>query len=677
VTVTDGAWLAPFTLTIPPETTRYGALTVSDDRDLFVLHAVLLSTGKVLMFSGHTEGMHYATVSFVFDPATRQLHRRPFPPGVDLFCCHYVHLEDGRVLVVGGSDADFNAHSSVGARHILFFDPTIGPHGDWVPSGQQLLQGRWYPTAVLLGDGRVLVFSGRREFGVTRPPADIAHFVEVLTPPTYAPTRMTGADAAGTELPIYPGMHLAPDGHVWYTHTNWGLELPDRTTRFLSVTGPTAGSWTDLGVHPAHPNREEGMSVLLPPAQDGKILVVGGGMALGTGGAPILQGGGGPNGFTGIANATDPFQAEILDTTITAGSPWSPTAGGGTTGHGRTNGHLVLLPDATVLACGGHQFYKWLDTGSGTTPSLVAEIYTPPGHPSGRAAGFRDVAAMTHPRMYHSTAMLLPDGRVLVTGGADANDQEPTLPWPAGWPANLRFAPGSHALNRKDAQLYEPPYFFIPGTRPTITEIRRNGARTRVVNYGETFDVETPQAADIVTVVLMRPGAPTHHTDTEQRYVPLTFTRAGNILTVTMLGTGHGSTLPPGYYMVWIVDNQQRPCQQAEFVRIPGPPRPVSSSSRWPCIVATVTMGSPDAPEVVTLRRVRHRIEGHSAGGRWLVAGVNRAYYSFSPQLAAWLADHDRARALTRSLVVRPVAALVGALERATDRLRGREADHV
>ena len=90
----------------------------------------------------------------------------------------------------------------------------------------------------------------------------------------------------------------------------------------------------------------------------------------------------------------------------------------------------------------------------------------------------------------------------------------------------------------------------------------------------------------------MRPGAATHHTDSEQRYVPLTFTRAGNDLTVTMLPQTQNSVAPPGYYMLWIVDNQQRPCNRAEFVQIPGPPRPPAPSSSWPCIVATVAMGS-------------------------------------------------------------------------------------
>lgn len=401
------------------------------------------------------------------------------------------------------------------------------------------------------------------------------------------------------------------------------------------------------------------MSVLLPPAQAGRILVVGGSEARNAADIPVLQpGGGGPNGMDHIAAASDATSAEILDTTSTPPT-WTPAPGGGATARPRINGHLVLLPDATVLVCGGHGFYKWFPDPP-TVPSRQAEIFTP-------GTGFRLVASMTHPRMYHSTALLLPDGRVVVSGGADANDAEPTLPWPVGWPPQLTWA--GAALNRKERETYRPPYFF-KGARPTITDVTRNGASVRQIPYGSTFVVTTPQAADITAVALMRPGAATHHTDSEQRYVPLTFTRSGNQLTVTMLPATQSSTAPPGYYMLWIVDNQSRPCERALFVQVPLAAA-APGGTTCPCVVLTATMVSGSllsgpAPEVVTLRRVRQDLATGTATGARFVGVVNRGYRRVSPPLAAWLRRHERARLATRDVVVRPATAAVRAAERAT-----------
>jgi hypothetical protein len=569
VTATHGEWEPVADNAIPDELIRYGGLATLDHRDLFVIHAVLLRTGKVLMFSGHTEDMHYATVSFVFDPDTGSLTRIPFWPGMDLFCCHFVQLHTGQILAVGGSDIDYVTHSSVGANNLVVFDPTPTPghpQGEWRPTTRRLNYGRWYPTAVLLGNGRVLVFSGRLGAAdVPNPPADICEPVEVVDPVTFRARELTGATL---ELPIYPGLHLAPNGKVYYTHTNWGQEVDGPTTSALTVSGPTSGAWTQYPTNPAPPRREEGMSVLLPPAQDGKILLVGGSLALDAGGTPLVRQ---PPTvpFAGLGGPTDATSAQILDTSVDP-PVWRLAAGAGSrTIHPRINGHLVLLPDATVFVCGGHNSYKW-NAKPDTEPSLKAEIYTP----SGAGAGFVEVAEMTDPRMYHSVALLMPDGRVLTAGGADANDSEPRLTtpphsWPVGWPPELTWTAGT-ALNRKSRQFYKPPYFF-KGSRPEITRLSRNGTRTARLPYGGTITVTTPQAASIRAVALMRPGAVTHHTDSEQRYVPLTFTRSGNDLTVTMLPATQANTAPPGFYMLWIVDDQRRPCQRARFVHVPLP----------------------------------------------------------------------------------------------------------
>jgi hypothetical protein len=334
------------------------------------------------------------------------------------------------------------------------------------------------------------------------------------------------------------------------------------------------------------------MSVLLPltgAATDGQILLVGGTTALKAGGtaAAALPLPVGLNAFNHIAAAGDPLTAEILDTTVDP-PVWSPapsTRGGGNPPmfQGRTNGHCVLLPDETVFICGGHNGYKWQARPT-TEPSLESEIFTP-------GVGFRRTSAvpaeandrMHVPRMYHSVALLLPDGKVWVAGGADPNRGEPTLPWPLDWGGTsivnpIRYparAPDANILgytglarNDKSWEFYEPPYYYSPNraAQPEIDDVTRGGSSTSRIAYGSTFRIATHQASTIERVAIMRPGAPTHHTDTEQRYVRLTFTKGTNVLNVTM--ESDRKKAPPGFYMLWIVDTSKRPCKLARFIHL-------------------------------------------------------------------------------------------------------------
>lgn len=682
---TDGQWVGAGKFNIPIPTLRDTAgHAFPDDRGLFVLHAVLLYTGKVLCFSGHVEDMNYAPLCYVFDPKNPSAAMSPiaFAAGADPFCCHYVQIPDGRILAVGGSQHDvgvvgtpgYHYRGSNGSQTIALFDPDTNA---WTasktgPKINNLQQGRWYPTAVVLPDGRVAVFSGRRELdstgswpvGVSNP--GIADMVEILSPQDRSSKPLGWASkelsGAAKELPIYPGLHLAPNGRIYYTHTNWGQQIPEPDTASILIgNNANSATWevhTGVGRMPPNPRREEGMSVLLPPAQDGKILVIGGSKALNSAGRGLLEpGGGGTGAFDHIENAVDPRAADILDTTTSPQPTWTSA---GTMWFGRINGHCVILPDSTVLICGGHNNYKWLarpPASPGTDPSQIAEIYTPTG-PGPR---FRTVAEMkSDPRMYHSVALLLPDGRVFVAGGADANDTEPVPPYPAGW-NDRQIGPGN-VHNRKTYEFYEPPYFF-KGPRPTIPAngILRNGTSTSRIEYGQVFTVQTPEAASISKVVIMRPGACTHHTDSEQRLVDLpTFTKGTGELTVTMINDA--KLAPPGYYMLWIIDNQQRPCEEARFIQLSG--------RGTTCFIATAALGSADHPKVIYLQRLREEIRNSSQLGYRFIRVVNAVYGSFSPQIARRIASDNILRDTVRQLVVKPVVKLIGITDRITRLLR-------
>ncbi|WP_315820292.1 galactose oxidase-like domain-containing protein [Paraflavitalea speifideaquila] len=129
----------------------------------------------------------------------------------------------------------------------------------------------------------------------------------------------------------------------------------------------------------------------------------------------------------------------------------------------------------------------------------------------------------------------MPDGSVIVAGGVNPNRDEDSVTFPG------------MAENQKNFEIYKPSYLFLSGPRPTITSVKNERNVANEICYGRPFFVETPQVNDIVKVVLIRPGAMTHHTDTEQRHIPfvkeIDFTVENGKLRVNMISDR--SVAPP------------------------------------------------------------------------------------------------------------------------------------
>jgi hypothetical protein len=182
--------------------------------------------------------------------------------------------------------------------------------------------------------------------------------------------------------------------------------------------------------------------------------------------------------------------------------------------------NLTVLPDGTVLATGGET-----DRNGGTIANAVyaAELWSP------TTQTWTTMASMHTPREYHSTALLLPDGRVVQSGmGADFGN----------------------VTDEKSAEFYSPPYLF-KGTRPTISQAPAQ------IHYGTNFTVSTPDAASITSVVLIRNGGVTHFFDQNTRHVPVSFSQSSGALNVT--APVDGRLAPPGYYMLFLVNSNGVP----------------------------------------------------------------------------------------------------------------------
>src|SRR5207249_3466750 len=205
---------------------------------------------------------------------------------------------------------------------------------------------------------------------------------------------------------------------------------------------------------------------------------------------------------------------------------------------------LTLLPDGTVLATGGERSASGGNTGLAV---YEAELWNP------ATETWTTLARMQRPRMYHSTAILLPDARVLVSGGQLGTYLE------------------------SNAEIYSPPYLFR-GPRPSITSVPQTLA------YGTGFFVDTPDASTITGVSLVRLGTTTHSFNHNQRYLALSFTREATGLTVQ--APANGNLAPPGYYMLFIVNANGVP-SVAQFVRFP---------SQVATTTTTVSFDSPAPP---------------------------------------------------------------------------------
>jgi hypothetical protein len=196
--------------------------------------------------------------------------------------------------------------------------------------------------------------------------------------------------------------------------------------------------------------------------------------------------------------------AELLN--LTASAPaWQYTA---PMHFPRLWANSVLLADGTVLVVGGGT------TGYYGGPVLSAEIYNP-------ATGtWTEMAAQTAPRMYHSTALLLPDGRVL-SAGQSLGKYENT------------------------GEIFSPPYLF-KGARPVIS------TAPGTLGYGQAFTVTSPEAASVSRVALAKAGAVTHSDNFDQRYVDCSFTTSGRALRV--ISPPNANYAPPGWYMLFLVN---------------------------------------------------------------------------------------------------------------------------
>lgn len=421
-------------------------------------------------------------------------------------------LGDGRVFYLSGNESTL--------LDLRSGRPQFRPAGP-VHSGA----GLWSPSLTSLADGRILMVGGTVSRLFDPATGSLAPAVPLRQPRRHpqvavgadgTPTVFGGAAALGpvrrtetyrpehhrweqnytgpdseNELPLEPRMVLTPDGRFFYAAAGrtGGPDgpAPDQpATALFQFFDPGTKQWEAAGAAPFGP-RSGAFVVPLPLKPPYDRMT-------------LLT-------FGGVLGPAPALPASPL-TTLTSIDPEGTVSSrdSGALRHPRWHSSGVLLPDGKVLAVGG------ADQDDASAPGLarpvkIPELYDP------STGTWTEMAAHRGARGYHHAALLLPDMRVLV-GGAD---------------------PGF--------EVWSPPYLFR-GPRPSVSRVQRG------VGYRETFDITTPDAGLIESVVLLRTPSPEQANDSDQRAVTLEFSRRGPDL-VTATAPPTGAVAPPGpYYLV-------------------------------------------------------------------------------------------------------------------------------
>lgn len=412
------------------------------------------------------EGGAIATV-YLWDPFTGAITPTALPP-YDIFCAGHSFLADGRLLITGGHDGtDGN-----GLRKATIYNPFCDTWKKLPLMGGE--GGRWYPTNTTLGSGDVLVLSGSYN----------ADFDRNTLPQVFQAGSEDWRDLMDAQQRdplgggLYPRMFLTPKGMVF--------KVGDPETWFLDPSG--SGSWCPGPPSIFQETRRYGPAVFY----DGRVLLVGGA----------------ENPPTNSVELIDLNQGNARWVKVEAME------------FPRRHHNATLLPDGTTLVTGGTSCRGF---NCPTDAVLEAELWD--GDQS-----WKLLASMAVKRLYHSTALLLPDGRVLSAGG--------------GRPA------AQHEVDHHNAEIFSPPYLF-KGPRPTIM------FAPDVVGWGQCFFLATPDAADVTKVSLISLGSVTHAFDQNARFLTLPFAQATGGLSVTV--PPNPNLAPPGYYMLFILSKDGVP----------------------------------------------------------------------------------------------------------------------
>ncbi|MBM3726412.1 MAG: DUF1929 domain-containing protein [Acidobacteria bacterium] len=514
------------------------------DTEIVAIHAALLPTsakGEILLFGDWKDPQVGTTHTRIYAIDPESLSNPQNLPSQNLFCGGQAFLADGRLLIAGGTvawpevpgDQDLppgkpHGHHYNGERAAYIYLPRqrrfvqVADLG--FQPGSSIGGGRWYPTLVTLPSGQVWAVAGHPDISDNYEGRHNNNTPEYYSPSTNKWTVTTAARTAPGSLNTdsYPRFHLLPNGLLLSDTAGLG----DGKRLF----DPFAGTWTDdsfsfpvswdAGFYDRGSSATSVLLPLVPPLYKPRVLMTNGGLAF----------------------KCDPDVKAFSGTAARQGSA---------VGKVRNHGCAVILPTGKVLVTGGVSYHAHPTVADASFARGVyeTEIYDPGdfGGPEGWSTlGAGEESSVL--RGYHSVALLLPDGRIWAAGSTEGYAEVKGT-------STLTGAGGAEHR----VEVYSPSY-VSQANRPSISSCPAN------IGYNMGFQVGTAQAETIARVALIRCGSVTHAFNSDQRYIGLNFSKGNSVLNVT--SPPDAKIAPPGYYMLWIIDNQGRVCQLAKFIRV-------------------------------------------------------------------------------------------------------------
>lgn len=518
------------------------------------IHTALQPDGRVLMF-GFADDNDMGD-SIIFNPANGHnetpLHGHEGHHGNDdhaiphAFCSGHAFLGNGELWVAGGHGLEHLADSYIfnsWDKKWNKLDP-LGNNGEVLidrqdQDSQGLEDGRWYPTLSRLENGSVMAISGSKTVGRLESGFEVNSSFQIMdtahnltgkytVPNPFDPAR------SNRSIMLYPFVYQLPQGGV--------LVHSERTSRIMHPFNSTAQQWdnnffkvTQYSYSRTYPG--SGSSVMLPlSSQDSyapRILLIGG-----SGNVSIER-------KCKVGNETgctkndsyEPATATVEMLDFRDNDPnWKYVK---SMKYPRVLNNAVLLPDGNVFVVGGSSHGA---SDLGASPVMIPEIYNPV------TDTWTEMAPMRVARLYHSTAMLLPDGRVMTAGRDHTWNLEP-YKWP-----------------ERRVEIFSPPYLETGNPRPVINSVTTN--QTSGQSFGQSLSVSLGAVSglDIRSAILIAPGAVTHAYDQSQRAINLEITSKTQY-GLTLKAPPNGKVAPPGYYMLFLVSNQGVP-SVSKFIKL-------------------------------------------------------------------------------------------------------------
>lgn len=449
-----------------------------------------------------------------FSKAWRTMTR----PKTDIFCAAGITLPDkaGRQLNIGGWSGD-------STRGVRLYAPDGSPGVPGVNQWQEdfnslkLLDPRWYPSALNLVNGSVLVIGGEIGSNSAATPT-----LEILPAPPGGYSKYLDWLERTDPNNLYPFLWILPSGGIFIIYWNEARILDEKTFDTIKTIPNAPGSVNNFLAGRTYPL--EGTGVMLPlnpPYTAAATFMACGGSAFG----------------------------QALDNCVsvqpTLGNPeWvierMPSA--------RVLSCMTALPDGTFLILNGAK-EGVAGFGLANTPNLEAVLYDPEKPVNQRMS---KMATTIVARMYHSEAILLPDGRVLVSGSNPEDGKNP---------------------EEYRVEVFNPPYALNGLPKPSYVISNKDWG------YGAAVQIQLSTGlSGGVRVSMMAAVSSTHGNSMGQRTIFLATSCAGTRCTVTTPPSAH--VAPPGWYQIFLLDGPTP--GRGIWIRIGGEIADTAGIGNWP-----------------------------------------------------------------------------------------------